>query len=526
MAPDLSRLYLDFCAGSPAAHPFLADSARIDSWISSAPPVAAHRPTLVSILAEQNPSPSTEPALAALQAGAGVVVTGQQVALFGGPLFTPFKAATALARARQATASGHPHVAIFWLASEDHDFEEINHVTFPARRELRKFVYSAAPEVARPVGSIVLGDEVAPLVEQAAELIGFSDALEALTAAYQPGRTFAQAFADFYAKIFAPQGLLILDASSREIHRLGAPVLRAAIERADEIHVALLERNAALEAAGYQAQVTVTPQSSLLFLIDENTGARVALKRHAPSAAEPNGLWQAGRQDYSTTDLLATLDSEPERISPSALLRPVFQDFLFSTSLMIGGPAEVAYFAQSAVVYELILGRQTPIQPRFSATLIEPAIGELLRKHELRLDRVFTEDEPSLARLLAARAMPVEGKQRIAAAGNAMDTELNALLEWMHALDAGLAQSGETAASKIRYQMNRMRELAANFALQKEASLSKHAQAINQSLFPGGVLQERVHGAAYYFARYGSGLAEELVEQAANNCPGHMALWL
>ena len=122
--------------------------------------------------------------------------------------------------------------------------------------------------------------------------------------------------------------------------------------------------------------------------------------------------------------------------------------------------------------------------------------------------------------------MPVEGKQRIAAAGNAMDAELNALLEWMHSLDAGLAQSGETAASKIRYQMNRMRELAANFALQKEASLSKHAQSISQSLYPGGVLQERVHGAAYYFARYGFGLAEELVEQAANICPGHMALWL
>ena len=193
---------------------------------------------------------------------------------------------------------------------------------------------------------------------------------------------------------------------------------------------------------------------------------------------------------------------------------------------MIGGPAEVAYFAQSAALYERILGRQTPIQPRFSATLIEPAIGELLRKHELRLDRVFAEDEASLARLLAARAMPVEGKQRIAAAGNAMDAELNALLEWMHALDAGLAQSGETAASKIRYQMNRMRELAANFALQKEASLGKHAQAISQAVYPGGAPQERLHGAAYYFARYGFGLAEDLVAQAENPCPGHMAVWL
>ena len=90
-------------------------------------------------------SPAAASALEALRDGAGVVVTGQQVALFGGPLFTPFKAATALARARQATAAGRPHAAIFWLATEDHDFAEINHATFPARRELRKLIYAAAP---------------------------------------------------------------------------------------------------------------------------------------------------------------------------------------------------------------------------------------------------------------------------------------------------------------------------------------------------------------------------------------------
>ena len=102
-------------------------------------------------------------------------------------------------------------------------------------------------------------------------------------------------------------------------------------------------------------------------------------------------MWQAGREKYSTADLLGILDAEPERISPSALLRPVFQDFLLSTSLTIGGPAEIAYFAQSAVLFERILGRMTPVQPRFSATLVEPAIGELLRKHELTLERVFAE---------------------------------------------------------------------------------------------------------------------------------------
>jgi uncharacterized protein YllA (UPF0747 family) len=132
-----------------------------------------------------------------------------------------------------------------------------------------------------------------------------------------------------------------------------------------------------------------------------------------------------GPPELFNADCSGILDAEPERISPSALLRPVFQDFLLGTSLIIGGPAEIAYFAQSAVLFERILGRLTPAQPRFSGTLVEPAIGELLRKHELGVERVFKRNADSLAQLLAARAMPVEGKQKLAAAGNALDAELS-----------------------------------------------------------------------------------------------------
>jgi bacillithiol synthase len=523
--PGVSRLYLDLCAADPKAQAFYP--AARQNW-QQRPAIPAHWPHIVDILAEQNP---TQPAvLESLRNGAGTILTGQQVGLFGGPLYTPLKAATAIARARTAASAGKPHAAIFWLATEDHDFAEVNHVVLPGKRELRKLTYTAAPTAEIPAGSIVLNDSILPLLDEAAELIGWSDAVEALNAAYQPGRTFAQAFADFYAKVFAAQGLLIFDAASSEVHSLGAPVLAAAIEQADELHAALIERNHALEAAGYHVQVAVAPGSSLLFLIDETTHARQALKRTAPSAAEPQGLWQAGRTRYSTADLRAILAAEPHRISPSALLRPVFQDFLFSTSLTIGGPAEIAYFAQSAVLFERILiplgGRATPAQPRFSATLVEPAIGDLLRRHELQPERILSETEDSLAQLLAARSMPIEGKRKLSAAGNALDAELTEVTEWMARLDAGLGRSAERSASKMRYQMNRLRRLAANFQLEKEAALRRHAEAIVQSLHPEGTLQERLHGAAWYFGRHGFDLAEELVTHAADPTPGHAILWL
>jgi bacillithiol biosynthesis cysteine-adding enzyme BshC len=542
VAPGLHRLFLDYCAADPAVRKFYHSLPPDAGW-QVRPAVPAHWPEIVNLLAAQNPASAiagspTAAAIESLNQGAGVVVTGQQVGLFGGPLFTPFKAATAIARARQATKAGRPHSAIFWLASEDHDFEEINHVVFPAGRELKKLVYEDPSTASRPVGGIQFDERITPLIDEAWGLLGGSDAMDVLVAAYKPGQTFAQAFRDFYASVFAAQGLLVLDASGRDVHRMGLPVLRAAIERADEFHARLTERNHELEAAGYHVQVAVGDENSLLFLLDDKTGARVALKRVPETAAEPDGIWQVGRQRISTSELLDILAAEPERISPSALLRPVFQDFLLSTSLIIGGPAEIAYFAQSAVLYEKILGRVTPAEPRFSGTLVEPAIGELLRKHELGVERVFgltansgKDTHPgsspaALAQLLAARAMPIEGKQKLAATGNAMDAELTPLLEWMATLDAGLGRSAETAASKMRYQMNRLRRLAANFQLQKEASLGRHAEAISQALYPGGVLQERVHGAAYYFAKYGFGLAEEICVQAENACPGHTVMGL
>ncbi len=177
--------------------------------------------------------------------------------------------------------------------------------------------------------------------------------MDALAESYKPGRTFAQAFADFYAKVFAAQGLLILDAGGRDIHRMGAPVLRAGIERADELHAALVDRSHELEAAGYHAQVAVRRRSRA-FCFSSTTHTRCAGRAQA-AGRRRRGTGRrvaGGAQTYSTSGSLAFLKPEPERISPSALLRPVFQDFLLSTSLTIGGPAEMAYFAQSAVLFE------------------------------------------------------------------------------------------------------------------------------------------------------------------------------
>jgi bacillithiol biosynthesis cysteine-adding enzyme BshC len=515
----LSRLFVDYAASGEPLAPFYSAAPYGPVW-EKAERGAKSYAKIADLLVAQNRRFGAGAAATAnldkLRDGASAIVTGQQVTLFGGPLFTLLKAATAIRKAKDAGA-----VPIFWMATEDHDLAEADHVTLPSRHALHALrLESASDDAGKPVGSVRLGEGVRPLLEQAAELLGPGAVVDALKAAYTPEATYAEAFGRLLATVFADEGLILIDAAGREFHRLGAPVLRAAIERAAELEVLLLERTRLLEERGYAAQVLVSAGSSLLFLIDDETGARLALKRKNDST------WVAGKKQYSTADLLGILQDAPERLSPNALLRPVFQDAILPTAAYVGGPAEIAYFAQSQVLYEAILSRTTPVLPRLSATLVEPAMAKILAQHEVSVPDLIATQAEELAQRLGARSMPVEGKRKLAAAGNALDEELKSVTEWMERLDAGLGKAAEVAAQKMRYQMDRLRRLAANYQLERETSLRRHVDALYLNLFPDRHPQERVVGAAAFLARYSDGLVPELVELAAQECPGHRVVFL
>jgi bacillithiol biosynthesis cysteine-adding enzyme BshC len=478
--------------------------------------------------------PETLANIEKLRAGARAVITGQQVVLFGGPLLTLLKAATAISRAKEAErVSGIPHVPVFWMATEDHDLAEVDQAVLLTKTEVETLRAGLRVANTVEVGGIELTAESAPMLEQvierATELLAWAPVSEWIREAYTPGEgapvpTLASAFGRLIARIFAPQGLIVVDASTRAFHALGASTLRRAIEDADQLQKLLLERTEVLTSHGYHAQVLVAENSSLLFLIDETTGERVALRRTF-DVSNNETQWRAGSKLLTAPALLEILETAPERLSPNALLRPVFQDTVFPTAAYIGGPAEVAYFAQSAVLYDQILGRLTPVLPRLSATLIEPAIASVMEKDEVQLpDAMTTADE--LAQRLGARAMPIPLKRKLSAVGNALETELDALTEYMRGIDASLGTAAETSGSKMRYQMDRLRRMAATFELQKEASLAKHAAAITLNLFPDGHPQERLLAGVWFLARYGEDLIERLVQVAGNQCPGHVVVRL
>jgi len=533
--PHTSALFRDYTEARAAKDPaalrrwYPADPFTMD-WAQRSPVLdAEHRERLADALtAEALDFGAGEAALRnieRLRGGAAAVVSGQQVGLFGGPLLTLLKAATAVRKAQDATReSGREHVPVFWLASEDHDLAEVDQVSLLTKTSVETLKLGLNAAKPLPVGAMPLGADTARLeaeLERASELLGWAPVCDLLRECYSQDATLAEGFGKLLTRVFAAQGLVVMDAASRAFHALGAPVLRYAVEHAEQLETALLARTKELEAAGYHAQVLVVPGHSLLFLIDAESGARVPLRRGE------DGAWKAGSRSYTTSELLAILDTEPERLSPNALLRPVFQDTILPTAAYVGGPAEIAYFAQSQVVYEQALGRVTPVLPRLSATLVEPAIGKVLAQHEVELPQVFeAKNIDGLAQRLGARAMPIEGKRKLAAVGNSMDAELTALIEYMGAMSSDLGRAAEVSASKMRYQMDRLRRMAAEFEVQKEASLKKHATAIVLNLFPEEHPQERLVAGVWFLARYGDALPELLVEHAGQECPGHRVIYL
>jgi bacillithiol synthase len=535
VVPHISSIYRDYLAmsesapGSSIRHWYGAEPFA-GRWIRSGSTgiPASSAKTLADLLdgqaAEFGAGDAAKANIARLRAGARAVVTGQQVVLFGGPLLTILKAATAVARAKEATAAtGVDHVPVFWLATEDHDLAEVDQVSLLTKHSVETLRASLKVAHAVPVGDVVPGPQLETVLDRAGELLEYAPISDWLRECYLPQNgehpTLALAFGRLIARIFAAQGLIVMDASSREFHALGSPTLRYAIEHAAELQTALLARTEELVRDGYHAQVLVSEASSLLFLLDETTGERLALRRPA------EGQWKAGGRVYSSAELIAILEAAPERLSPNALLRPVFQDSLLPTAAYVGGPAEIAYFAQSAVLYKAILDRITPVLPRLSATLLEPAIATVMDRDGVQLPDAMTSAE-ALAQRLGARAMPIEGKRKLAVVGNAMETELAALTDYLSAMDASLGRAAKVSASKMHYQLNRLRRMAATFELQKEASLRKHAEAITLNVFPNGHLQERVLAGVWFMARYGDGLVERLVTVAGNQCPGHVVVRL
>lgn len=530
--PHTTRLFTDFLSCSPNLRAFYPRSPVFGEWMKEEATKisydAARRARVTAILERQNKSwnasPKTLANLERLRKGAAAVVTGQQVGLFGGPMFATYKALTAVKLAEEASAAGVDAVPIFWLATYDHDLAEVNHVSIPGPDgTLQTLTTSSHGVAAAPVGTVHFGEEISPLVEQAAQLLGDSEATQFLRETYRPGATLGTAFARLYTRIFAEWGVIVLDASDGEFARVAEPIYRAAIERSQELDAALLKRGEELEAEGYHQQVKVTETSVLLFTMRD--GARVPIHRHGNGAAHFIVDGESRGEKLSQAELLAQICVNPGPFSPNVLLRPIVQDYLLPTLVYTGGAAETAYFAQAGAVYEALLGRVTPIVPRFSATILEPKMQRLLERHGIAITDVFGGPD-ELRREIAARSLPADLQDSFQAATKSFDANFSTLKEKLEKLDRTLVDAAETARSKMEHQLEKLHSQAARAAALKGELVTRHADILSQALYPEKGLQERSIGGVYFLARYGGELLEQLYQTVHSDCHDHQILEL
>jgi bacillithiol biosynthesis cysteine-adding enzyme BshC len=532
--PHTTRLFTDFLAYSSSVQPFYPHSPHFSEWSKSEASALQYDPSrrerVSTILERQNrswdASPQTFANLSRLRGGAAAIVTGQQVGLFGGPMFSIYKALTAVKLAEEATAAGIDAVPVFWLATSDHDLAEVNHVSIPGPDGLlRTFATSSHEVPGAPVSNVRLGDEILPVVEEALSLLGDSEVSQFLRESYRPGETLGTAFARFYARLFSQWGVILLDASDAELHRVAAPIYRTAIERAEDLEAALLARGQGLESAGYYQQVKVTESSVLLFTLRD--GARTAIHRRegANHAVEFAIGGEPGAEKLSSSELLDRIAAVPQNFSPNVLLRPVVQDYLLPTLAYTGGAAETAYFAQVGAVYEKILGRVTPIVPRFSATLVEPKVQRWLGQYGITVRDTFDGPE-ALRQTLASRTLPAGLQAAFERANQSIEESFSGLKEALGKLDPTLVEASQTGASKVQYQLDRLRERAMAAELRRSGVVSRHAQALSQALYPENALQERGVAGAYFVARHGTELLQSIHDTMRTDCHDHQILEL
>jgi bacillithiol biosynthesis cysteine-adding enzyme BshC len=451
-----------------------------------------------------------------LKNGAFAAVTGQQVGLFGGPVFSFYKALSAVKLAEEATKAGVDCVPIFWLATQDHDLEEVNQVSIPGPDAQLKKISAAADGVpGAPVANVKLGAEAS--LNAVAELLGDSEGISLLREAYRAGESFGSGFARLFAQLFGEWGVILLDASDPELNAIAAPIYGAAIDRAEELDEKLLARGKELEAAGYHQQVKVTPSSTFVFNLKD--GVRTPIQRGS------SGDFGIGDERIGKAELLERIKAKPQDFSASVLLRPVVQDLLLPTIAYTGGAAETAYFAQAAVVYQAIAGRVTPVVPRYSATVLETKPQALLEKYEMRLTDVIAGPE-SVRERLASQTLPQELRSAFDDAEANLTKSMAKVTDLLGKLDKTLIEASSNAASKIAHQLESLRSRAAKAELRQSEVLGRHADILSNLLFPGKALQERQIGAIYFIARYGKQFLRELHEVIHMDCPDHQVLTL
>jgi bacillithiol synthase len=523
--PHQSKLFVQFLDNFPAVKQFYGHPPTIQEVKKAAKSLAyppERRAEVIEILRGQNAAlgagEATRENLDRLAKGAFAVVSGQQVGLFGGPAYAIYKAVTAIQIAQELTRAGMDAVPVFWMATEDHDLDEVRVSNWFHGGKLTRFELPGNGDAGQPVGRIPLGAQVAEMVHEGARILtaaGGEFVAGIFRESYGTQETYGSSFGKLFTRLFAEQGMILLDPLDARLHRVGGELLRKAVDEREELNEGLLARGKELEKAGFAAQVKVTARSTLIFSMEKGTRQAITVS---------GGKFVCGEQSWSKEELVKALQAEPEKFSPNALLRPVLQDFLLPTAAYIAGPAEIAYFAQAEVIYKKLLGRMTVILPRAAYTILDAKTEKMLRRYGLKVEDVWRGSQ-ELRRKMETSSVPSTLAKNFDKTVKDGERMLAQLKKQIVRLDPTLGGAVETAQKKIAFQFEKLKRKTGKAQALKTGLIAAHQEFLESLLYPHKMLQSRELCFLPFLASWGmSGLKELQALSASSKLKEHKIL--
>lgn len=514
-APNQTKLFLEYQTNPLALKKYYPNAVSSVARIAERVPEVLNayktdRDSLCDILEDANET--NDAALKNIKllrrADCVAVVTGQQAGLFTGALYTIYKALSAVKLAEDLRARGSNAVAVFWAATEDHDFDEVS------ATEIRTRAGEAIKIKNKPnhyrenlsVGFVNLDETIERTVEDLFDSLPHTEFTgeirNTVAAAYAAGANYGAAFARLLSEITGKYGLIMLDPLDERLKKLAAPVYAEAVEKSEEIVSALINRSALLKADGYHAQVLIAPDYFPLFW-QESDGTRNQIKK----IGEGNYKIRNVGKEFGLSELAEIARRAPQRFSPSVALRSIVQDYLLPTVCYFGGAAEIAYFAQSAEVYRILRRPATTIFHRQSFTIVEPKHAKTLRKYDLRLHDLFAGGEAILSRIVEKYL-----NRRLADVFSEVEEnineELDRLGENLAAFDPTLAENLSARRRKISYHVESLRGKFHRAQTRKDETVRRRIETAVGALAPHGNLQERTLNVLPFLNAYGLNLID------------------
>ena len=471
------------------------------------------RGDLAAILSEQNGGygcgPETLAAIGRLvRDEACVVVTGQQVGLFSGPLYTIYKALTAIKLSDSLNRRGlGSFVPVFWMASDDHDLAEIDHIALMDKDNRLREIRCPAPssESKVPVSNVPLPLAIGDCLEQLKDLTldteFKADILGSLSEAYQAGRSYVEAFGRWMTRLFKSRGLVLIDAGHPRLKEMGRDVFYREIADGSPSTRQAVAASERLRQAGYEPQIPLHEGILSQFYVERERRAI----QWKDGAFDIKGLPGAVPKDR----LLQLAKDKPSLFSPNVLLRPLYQDALLPTVAYVGGPSEIAYFGQLKGVYEAFGLPMPVIYPRKNVTIVERKIDHILKKYHLSVPDLWRNAAGAIGDI-AKEEIPDAVGQALLLVRDHLERDYARLEAELQAFDRGLTGSADLAKGKMNQQLDFLQTKVRQAARKRNDIAIQQLRKAVDNVFPNQRLQERVFNIVPYLIKYGAPFIDQL----------------